>query len=423
MKNTVLIVGAGASGLAAATALARQGKKVTVIEARNHIGGRIHTLSDASFFHRAELGAEFIHGDLPVTLNLLKEAGIDAKTITLNIWRYRDGKFSQDEEQVDHWDEVMEKLAGLHQDMPIAEFMKQHFGDEKYSAVTKSVFRFVAGYDTAEPNLASAFALRNEWQHEDEGAQHRIPNGYCALINYLAATCRKHGGTIELNAVAKQIQWQEGEVTVTTADGKAYTAEKAVIALPLGVLQAGTVSFMPELKEHTPALQQIGFGAIIKILLQFDKPFWEDEQYGGISEGAFLFTEEKIPTWWTQGPGDPLLTGWLGGNAARELKNTSDEAIWQQALQSLANVFKLDIDKLKNSLIAWRVANWTADPYTRGSYAYDMVGSDTARNTLSSPVQDTLYFTGEYLYSGPAMGTVEAALDSGTKVAALAGKV
>jgi monoamine oxidase len=112
-----------------------------------------------------------------------------------------------------------------------------------------------------------------------------------------------------------------------------------------------------------------------------------------------------------------LLTGWLGGNAAVELKDASDEQVWQLAMQSLANVFNLDAEQLKYMLVAWQVANWTADPFTRGSYAYDMVGSTDARNVLNQPVEDTIYFTGEYLYSGPAMGTVEAALDSGVKVA------
>jgi monoamine oxidase len=416
MKNTIIVIGAGASGLIVARNLAKAGKKVIVLEGRPRIGGRIQTLSNTAF-SKAELGAEFIHGDLPVTLGLLKEAGIDSQTVALQMWRYRDAKFELEQEQVEGWDEVMEKLSGLKQDMPIAQFMQQYFGDEKYNAITKSVLQFVAGYDTADPAKASAFALRNEWQHEGDGAQHRIPGGYCSLINYLANDCRGHGGVINLNAVVKQINWQPQQVTIITANGNEYTAEKVVIALPLGVLQAGSVSLNPGVSAQNNAINNIGFGAIIKILLQFDIPFWEDEKYGGISKPAFLFTDEKIPTWWTQQQGNPLLTGWLGGNAAVELKDASDEQVWQLAMQSLANVFNLDAEQLKYMLVAWQVANWTADPFTRGSYAYDMVGSTDARNVLNQPVEDTIYFTGEYLYSGPAMGTVEAALDSGVKVA------
>lgn len=422
MKNTVLIIGAGAAGLAAAYALAKSGKKVTVLEARERIGGRINTLNQTSFFDRAELGAEFVHGDLPVTLNLLKDAGIAPQTIALQMWRYRDGKFKQEEEQVEDWDEVMQKLAALKTDMPIAQFMQQNFGGEKYAAVTKSVLQFVAGYDTADPAKASAFALRKEWQNEDEDAQHRVPGGYCTLINYLARECKKHSGIIKLDAAVTDVYWDNKQVRAVTMDGVEYKAEQLIITLPLGVLQLpeeaeGAVKFHPQVPEHTEAIGQIGFGAIIKILLQFNAPFWEDEQYGGIKAPAFLFTEEKIPTWWTQDTGNALLTGWLGGGGAAELAETTNEAIWQLAMQSLANVFKLDMAELKGRLITWRVANWTADPFTRGSYAYDTVDSARARKVLNQPVDDTIFFAGEYLYDGPAMGTVEAALDSGLKVA------
>ena len=426
MENTILIIGAGAAGLVAARTLAKAGKKVTVLEARSHTGGRIHTLSDQSFFSRAELGAEFIHGDLPVTLGLLKEAGIAAEHASAEMWQHKDGKFVQEEQQVEGWDLVMKTMADLEEDMPIAAFLEKHFADEKYEEVKRSVTRFVSGYDTADPAKASTFALRNEWQHEDDNAQHRIPEGYCSLIHYLTDECKAHGGTIELNAIVKDIHWETGKVRAITTDNTGYNAAQIIIALPLGVLQAdadelGAISFYPPIPEQQAAINQIGFGAIIKVLLQFDTPFWEQPIYGDIKESGFLFTDEAIPTWWTQGEGDGLLTGWLGGGPAVEIKDKLEEEIWQIAMQSLCNAFGLDIDYLKGHLIAWRVANWTNEPFTRGSYAYDMVGSDKARDVLNQSVAHTLFFAGEYLYSGPAMGTVEAALDCGVRVAGMIG--
>src|ERR1700712_4192934 len=93
MENAdILIIGAGAAGLMAARLLAKAGKKVTVLEALGRCGGRIHTLHDELFFEHAELGAEFVHGDLPVTLQLLNEAGISYYPAGGEMWNYQNGQ-------------------------------------------------------------------------------------------------------------------------------------------------------------------------------------------------------------------------------------------------------------------------------------------------------------------------------------------
>jgi monoamine oxidase len=97
-KADILIIGAGAAGLMAARNLAKTGKKVIVLEARNRCGGRIHTIEQESFFKHAELGAEFVHGDLPVTLNLLKEADIPYYSAVADMWHYKNGQFDKEGE-------------------------------------------------------------------------------------------------------------------------------------------------------------------------------------------------------------------------------------------------------------------------------------------------------------------------------------
>jgi monoamine oxidase len=428
MKNTVLIIGAGAAGLMAAYALTKAGKKVTVLEARNRTGGRIHTLSDESFFKHIELGAEFIHGDLPVTLNLLNEAGIPYRPASAEMLRYENGKFDGSNGIIEDWDILISKLNQLQTDTSIYDFLQQEFPGGKYAELHTSVWNYVSGYDTADPRDASAFALRNEWQHEDEEAQHRIAGGYCHMISYLANECKAKGSKIFLNAIVKNIQWQAGKVKAITADGTQYKAAKLLIAMPLGVLKAqpgelAAISFSPEIPHHSTAIQQMGFGAVIKILFEFTDAFWLDskmEHIAGksIKEMGYLFSDEEIPTWWTQMPEHSnVLTGWIGGPAAAEKAQLSDEAISQQGLQSLANIFKHDVAELKDKLIARRIMNWTTDPFTRGSYGYDTVEAPAARKVLNTPVEDTIYFCGEYLYDGTAMGTVEAALSSATDVA------
>lgn len=423
MKNTdVLILGAGAAGLMAAYELSKEGKQVAVLEARERVGGRIHTLDDALY---TELGAEFVHGDLPVTLQLLKEAKIDLLPASGEMWHNRDGKFSKNAEQFEHWGILMEKLNQLEVDISIGDFLQREFGDEKYTGLRTWVSRFVSGYDTADPFKASAFALRREWQGEDDDEQHRVKGGYGTMVNYLVNASEQNAAKFYLNTIAKHIHWTHGQVEVITSDDDSFKGKQLIIALPLGVLKAeqsqdAAITISPSVAMCRDAINQIGFGAIVKLTLQFKTAFWEDHSITGtdLSGMGFILSGEAIPTWWTQHPSSStLLTGWLGGPPAEKKKDMSNDELLEEGLQSLSRIFKININKLKNNLITSHVVNWTTDPFTLGSYAYDRVESAEARKILNRPIDHTIYFAGEYLYEGAAMGTVEAALNSGQETA------
>ena len=127
----VIIIGAGAAGLMAAKKLSAEGLKVCVLEARDRIGGRIYTTKEHDFSTTVEGGAEFIHGNLSVTLDLLKEAAVDKREIAGDMWQVTDGRWTQKNDFFENTELVKKHLKTLKEDISIAEFMKQFFAEDK----------------------------------------------------------------------------------------------------------------------------------------------------------------------------------------------------------------------------------------------------------------------------------------------------
>src|SRR3954453_2242131 len=169
MNDSILIIGAGAAGLMAAKELSTNKQKVTILEANNRIGGRIYTLYDGAFIKPLELGAEFIHGNLHMTTQLLNEASIPVNKVKGQMIHIKNGEQKIQDEPDAGWDELMERMQQLKKDMTVANFLKNYFSDEKYSALRRSVRGFAEGFDLADISTAGVFALRNEWMHEEGG--------------------------------------------------------------------------------------------------------------------------------------------------------------------------------------------------------------------------------------------------------------
>ncbi|WP_207515745.1 flavin monoamine oxidase family protein [Longitalea luteola] len=420
MRNSILIIGAGAAGLMAARKLSAAGHPVTLLEANDRIGGRIHSIQPPGFIKPIEAGAEFIHGRLSLTMQLLKEFGGTYHRMTGKMIRVKDGQWHEQEEFVEGWDELIHRMAGLQTDLTLADFLQRYFHEEKYAVLRQSVQRFAEGFDVADIHQVSVLGLRDEWKHEDE-EQFRIAGGYQQLTEYLQHACTANGCVIHTSCIVKTIRWQEGHVEAITADGKTFSAQQAIIAVPLGVLLADSshstaVSFEPAIDAHCQAWQQIGYGTVLKVMLQFSTSFWQEYD----KEIGFLFSEEVIPTWWTNLPDAPtLLTGWIGGPPATRFKAIDETTIIEQALQSLANIFSITSDKLRSLLTASYVARWQTNEFCLGAYSFNKLFTTEARTLLNEPVENTLYFAGEAFYDGINGGTVEAALQSGEQVSKL----
>lgn len=394
--------------------LARAGHKVIVLEARDRIGGRIWELPADQFGYRAEGGAEFIHGEAPVTRTLARDAGLTLVRGRRDgeRWDKRGGTLTDQEPDVPGFEELPGKLAGLNSDLPIAQFLDRYFAAEKYAAMRRSIIRMTEGYDAADPNRASTLALRDEWLGGGLRQSHRVAEGYGALMDYLAAEIRKHGGAIHFNTAVKAIHGNE----VHGVDGVTLTAERILNTVPLPVLH--NIEFQPAIPEKLKAADAIGYGDVIKLLLRFKDIWWSRALGRDLSRLSFMISDEFIPTWWTQYPRlHPVLTGWFAGPRAAKSKLSEPELI-ERGIEGLARIFEKDTAKVRESLIAARALHWGQDPFARGAYSYATPESHAAQDELTKPVSGVLYYAGEALYRGADMGTVEAALANGKETAA-----
>src|SRR5207253_5343488 len=172
--TSFLIVGAGVAGLLIARELARTGKAVTIIEARDRCGGRIYPLLSQEFGYPAEGGAEFVHGAARVTRRLMREAGLSLLPRAGTRWSTRTGALSPDESSLPHADRFYRALSAVKADLPIGDFLETRFAGRQYDQLRRAITRTVEGYDAADPRIASTLALRDEWMARDDGQHGRI---------------------------------------------------------------------------------------------------------------------------------------------------------------------------------------------------------------------------------------------------------
>jgi monoamine oxidase len=414
--RTIIIVGGGICGLAAATALLEHGNRVTILEATDRLGGRIHTLQ-GKFSQPVELGAEFIHGKQPRTFALIKEARCKAVLRKGNHYTILNGFVNKGDMVDDEWDIFMRELNNLQQDTDLTHFLNTHFGGPEYNGLRERVRRFAEGFDLADPDRVSTISLGKEWSNSDDEHQYHIAGGYQQLIDYLAKEVRDMGGTILTGSKVVEIHWRKGRLTAILENGSTLDAEHAIITVSLGILKKGKLHFIPPIPDHEEAFRNIGFGGAIKFLFEFNEPFWLDRDAGPFKKLSFIFSDAPVPTWWTQRPDKfPLLTGWIGATPAYAAPKESDE-LYENAERSLCYILKCDSTNLRSQLNHWHIANWNEDPNHFGAYTYPMIRTPDARRLLTTPVSETLFFAGEGLHEGDSSGTVEAALANGLRVA------
>lgn len=404
----VAVIGAGAAGLAAADALVRAGRSVLLLEARERVGGRCWTQRMAGLDIPVELGAEFLHGEAKETHALLRRAG--RRAIAANrTQRSYDGKRLKPRNS---FAEAARSVRGASLDRDVS--FDRYLAARDLPAKTKAFARMmVEGFDAADPARVSAQSIIEEWGEGGSlgAAQPRPEGGYGALMDWLANRLISRGAALQLGAVVREIRWKRGHVAVHGLfHDEPFTvrARQAVITLPLGVLQADDVRFVPALAAKKPALQKLASGPVVRVAMRFHEAVWEKRAPG---VAFFHSPRADFPTFWTPLPmRAPLFTAWAGGPKAARLAGRSRRLLVGKALADVHRVFP------DARLAAALAQDWQQDPYSRGGYSYVRVGGQGAREALGAPLSDTLYFAGEATDTDEA-GTVAGALRSGARAA------
>ena len=418
----VIVVGAGAAGLAAAADLTDGGASVVVLEGRARAGGRIFTRRVRGWPLPVELGAEFVHGPAPEVLDIARDGGLLVDRLpdtrvqwTASGWRQVHDFWSQ-------WEAIARRMRRGGRDRSVAEFLESH---RRMSPTRKRLATLLTeGYHAARVDRVSEHWLSTAGDPPAEPgdeAQFRILSGYDGVIRWLLSRIDPKLGRIRFSTPVRRIRWRRGSVSVKTAGSGETRARRVVVTVPAAVLRAGGIRFDPDPATHRRALEKIEAGHVVRMVLRFRESLWEGtaaDRESGASGLYFLHRwDSPIPTWWTSAPSQvPMIVGWAGGPAADRLRRLPREEFLRTAVETLASLLDLRPARVRKSLLGWHVHDWGADPFSREAYSYAGVGGASAADALARPAQNTLFFAGEAT-NREQSGTVPGAIASGRRAA------
>jgi monoamine oxidase len=404
----VCIIGAGAAGLHAAWLLRGKGLEVRILEASGRTGGRIWTAHGFADFP-VEGGAEEIHGARSIWHAWARRSGAHVVPDTLEDWYELDGRLLDARQAGRHAAVraarafVREAVRGPHPEQTVAAFAAAAGLPPAACPLANAWLGSEYGADNARLSLRGIAEQEELWHCGDESIM-LAGKGFLDLLLEMLPVQE----LVQLHQPVCEVRLEADAVQIRTAPGRVFTADRAICTVPLGVLKAGLIRFVPELPpEQQAAIRQTGFGPGIKLMLRFRERFWPEDM-------ASLYASGPVPEYWAASAGrghTPVLTAFAMGAAAEQIAAAG------------AGLVLADLDRIfgagaaSSRLDAAWLQDWGAMPYIRGAYSYPAAGGGLeARRALAQPAGGRLFFAGEATSPGH-QATVHGALESGYRAA------
>jgi monoamine oxidase len=400
----VAIIGAGAAGLGAANALKNSGLSVLVLEARDRVGGRAHTIMaspDVTF----DVGCGWLHSaDQNSFVKIAEDLNFEINK-SLPPWRERAyGKaFPQDER-----DDYMRALDAFYdratkaaieaeqsgRDVPASLFLEP---GNRWNPMIDAISTYINGCELDSVSLIDMEA------YEDTDLNWRVRRGYGALIAAYGATC-----PLALNCQVTLIDHSAKRIRIETSRGT-LTADKVIVTVPTNLIADEAIRFHPPLPAKVDAARGLPLGLADKVTLALDEP--EALPAEGNLRAATMRT--AMGTYHIRPFGQPCIEGFFGGRFAQSLEDAGPGALAAESINEIVSCLGNDFRRKLKPLAESR---WAHDPFARGSYSHALPGHAGDRAVLAAPVDGRLFFAGEAT-SPDFFTTAHGARDSGERAA------
>ncbi|XP_075584343.1 lysine-specific histone demethylase 2 isoform X3 [Pelecanus crispus] len=414
-NKSVIIVGAGAAGLAAARQLHNFGIKVIILEAKDRIGGRVW---DDKTFKGVTVGrgAQIVNGCVNNPMALMcEQLGIKMHKLGEKCDLIQEGGRITDptiDKRMDfHFNAILDVVSewrkdkSQHQDVPLGEKIQEIYkafiqeSGIQFSELEEKVLQFhLSNLEYACGSNLSQVSARS-WDHNEFFAQFAgdhtlLTVGYSTVIDKLA-----EGLDIRLNFPVQSIDYSGEEVQVTTADGTVWTTQKVLVTVPLALLQKNAIQFNPPLSEKKiKAINSLGAGIIEKIALQFPYRFWDSKIQGADFFGHVPPNSSQRGLFSVFYDMDPegkqsILMSVVTGDAVTTIKNLDDKQVLQQCMTVLRELFK---EQEVPDPVKFFVTRWSKDPWLQMAYSFVKTGgSGEAYDIIAEDIQGKIFFAGE----------------------------